>query len=266
MSDKLAEICALRADDVAADMARVSLADIKAKAADSDAPRGFAKALQDAYASGRPGLIAEIKKASPSQGVIRADFDHLALAREYAAGGADCLSVLTEPHYFLGQDSYIAAIRQAVPCPILRKDFMVAPYQIYQSRALGADCVLLIMAALSDDSAAELAGIAAELSLDVLVEVHDAAELARAKTLSPTLIGVNARNLKTLKVDLQTSFDLAEDLPVNSLKIAESGIKTPDEALALYKAGYQGFLIGESLLRQGDVTNAIKILLGPFDS
>lgn len=262
MADRLNQICARRAEDVEAARAGIPMHDIIRRAGDAPLPRGFAAALLH---DDKPGLIAEIKKASPSQGVIRDDFDPLALAMDYAAGGADCLSVLTEPHFFLGQDSYVAAIRDTVPCPILRKDFMVDPYQIYESRALGADCVLLIMAALNDSMAREMADIAAALSLDVLIEIHDEDELDRALAIPSAMIGVNARNLKTLQVDLKTSFALAPYLPDDRLKIAESGIRTPDEALALHQAGYQGFLVGESLLRQGDVVSGIKILLGPFD-
>lgn len=264
MSDKLQEICTRRARDVAAAKARVSQAELVARIADAPPTSGFRQALVSAQAAKRPGLIAEVKQASPSQGIIRAGFDPVAIAQDYAAAGADCLSVLTEPHYFKGDDAYLAAIRQAVPCPLLRKDFTVDAYQVYESRALGADCILLIMAALDDSQARDYHALATGLGLDVLVEVHDLSELERAAAFAPDMIGVNNRNLKTLLVDVNTSVALAPHMPTGTLCVAESGIKSADEIRMLQTHGYTSFLVGESLLRQGNVAEAVKKLLAPI--
>ena len=263
MSDTLAEIVAHKRTLVAAAKAVRSLADLEAAAAAATAaepPRGFAAALHRARAEGRYALIAEVKKASPSKGLIRADFDPPALARAYEAGGASCLSVLTEDRWFLGADAYLTAARAAVRLPVIRKDFIVDPWQVIEARAIGADAVLLIMAALSDAQAAELEAVASAHGLDVLVEVHDAAERDRALLLKTPLLGINNRNLKTLEVNLKTSFELANTL--GRTLVAESGLSGPEDLAALAKVGIGCFLVGESLMRQADVASATRHLLG----
>lgn len=261
MSDVLARICADTRDLVARRKAERPFAAVDAAARAAAPVRGFAAALAATAAAGRFALIAEIKKASPSKGLIRADFDPPALARAYREGGATCLSVLTDMPYFQGHDDYLVAARAAVDLPVLRKDFMVDPYQIPESRALGADCVLIIMAALDNGLAAELAAAAADHGMDALVEVHDAAEMERALRLNAPMVGVNNRNLKTLTVDLRTTVDLAAMVPDDRLLVAESGLDSPADLERMAAAGARAFLIGESLMRQDDVAAATRAIL-----
>jgi indole-3-glycerol phosphate synthase len=286
MTDTLARICADKRVHIARKKAEISESALRERSAAQPPPRGFYARLKTGCAAGRPSepsapphcggsipeqraytdisLICEIKKASPSRGVIRKDFDPAALARAYEAGGAACLSVLTDEPYFQGADHYLAEARDACDLPVLRKDFMLDPYQVTEARALGADAILLIMAALSDAQARELEEAAVALGMDALVEVHDEAELERASSvLSSPLIGVNNRDLKTLKVDLATSERLASRMPQRVLRVCESGIATASDIARMGQAGYHVFLVGESLMRQEDVTRATRALLSP---
>jgi indole-3-glycerol phosphate synthase len=263
MADVLAQICSEVRADIATRKVKRSIDALRGEiASHHDAVRGFGYALKQASAGGHYGLIAEIKKASPSGGLIRADFDPPSLARAYEVGGAACLSVLTERTYFQGDPEHLKAARAAVKLPVLRKDFMVDPWQVYESRAMGADCILLIMAALSDAQARELEQVAMSLDLDVLVEVHDREELERALLLETSLIGINNRNLKTLQTDLAVTEELAPLVPPDRFLIAESGIRNTDDLRRLAAVGPNCYLVGESLMRQDDVAQAVRELLG----
>jgi indole-3-glycerol phosphate synthase len=261
MSDILAKICDDKRRHVAAAKLAKSLDFLDAAAKAQEAPRGFAKALSAKVDAGQYALIAEIKKASPSAGLIRPDFDPPSLAQAYFEAGAACLSVLTDEPYFQGDDAYVALARAAVPIPVLRKDFMVDPWQILESRALGADCILVIMAALSDAQAAEIEDAAHALKMDVLIEVHDEAEFDRALRLTSPLIGVNNRNLKTMTTDIATTERLAAKLPKGRVLVAESGLRSPGDLARMAACGARRFLIGESLMRQNDLVAATRALL-----
>jgi indole-3-glycerol phosphate synthase len=264
MSDVLRRICETKRAEIARARAERPLGEVERAARSVPPSRGFIAALKRATAAGGYGLIAEIKRASPSAGLIRADFDPATLARAYACGGATCLSVLTDAPYFQGKPDDLAAARAAVSLPALRKDFMLDPYQIGESRALGADAVLLIMAALEDGQAAELEAAAIALGMDVLAEVHDRPELERALQLKTPLIGVNNRDLKSLRVDLATSEDLAREISSERLVVCESGLHGPEDLARMAAVGIRCFLVGESLMRASDVEAATRALLAPL--
>ncbi len=261
MTDTILDrIKAYKLDEIAARKAETPLSEIEARARSAAPVRGFTDRLSDASREGY-GLIAEIKKASPSKGLIRPDFDPPALAKAYEEGGAACLSVLTDGPSFQGDDSYLVAAREAVALPVLRKDFLYDPYQVAESRALGADCILIILASVDDALAHELESAAQDWGMDVLVEIHDATELERASTLSSPLLGINNRDLRTFETDLETTRSLARLAPEDKIIVAESGLSTPDHLADLARFGARSFLIGESLMRQDDVAKATRRLL-----
>jgi indole-3-glycerol phosphate synthase len=261
MSDTLARIVDDKRRHVSACKERRSQTECERLAKAAEPPRGFARALKAAIAAGRYGLIAEIKKASPSKGLIRPDFDPPSLARSYERGGATCLSILTDEPYFQGKDEFLTQARAAVKLPALRKDFTIDPYQVAEARALGADCILLIMACLDDQLAAELARLAHLYGMDVLVEVHDGDELERALRVDGDLVGVNNRNLKTLAVDLATTEQLGPRVPKDRVLVAESGLGSPADLARMARVGASAFLIGESFMRKPDVEAAVREIL-----
>lgn len=255
MSDILKKILARKAEEIQLRSTALPLRALSAQVDAASAVRGFAAALKTRIATQQPAVIAEIKKASPSKGVIRADFDPALIARSYEAGGAACLSVLTDVDFFQGSDDYLRQARAACALPVLRKDFTIDAYQVYEARVLGADCILLIVAALGDAALAELAALAIDLGMDVLVEVHDAGEMQRALTIAetlPVLIGVNNRNLRTFEVSLQTTLDLRATVPAGQVLVTESGIVAPGDVALMRSSGVYAFLVGEAFMRVPD--------------
>ena len=261
MTDFLKKICEEKISHILNKKKTVPIYELEDQCSRVSAPRGFFDALMSAVTKEQYGLIAEIKKASPSKGIIRQNFDPAWLAEKYQSGGASCLSVLTDKKYFHGEDAFLSLARNSVSLPVLRKDFIIDPYQIIESRALGADCILLILAALSDQQAAELEDTARGLNLDVLLEVHNLPELSRALRLKSKMIGINNRNLKTLEVDLKMTEELAEKLPSDFLVISESGLFTPIDLARMAEFGVKCFLIGEAFMREDDVELAVRKIL-----
>ena len=260
MSDILTTILARKADEIAERSARVSLADLRARAADAPPTRGFADALNAMIAQGDPAVIAEVKKASPSKGVIRPDFRPADIAVSYEFGGAACLSVLTDVDFFQGADDYLRQARDACTLPVLRKDFTVDPYQVYEARALGADCILLIVAALDDGQLVDLSGLAMQLGMDVLVEVHDIDELERALQVPVPLVGINNRNLRTFEVSLDTTLAMKDAVPKDRLLVTKSGIVVPEDVATMRDAGVNAFLVGETFMRAEEPGEALRQL------
>lgn len=265
MSDILDRILARKTDEIAARRAQVALADLVARSAEQPPTRGFAQALHASIGHGEPAVIAEIKKASPSKGVIRADFHPADIAVSYQFGGASCLSVLTDIDFFQGADAYLQQAREACTLPVLRKDFTIDPYQVHEARVLGADCILLIVAALDDGQLADLSGLAMQLGMDVLVEVHDIDELERAIQVPVPLIGINNRNLRSFEVSLETTLELREAVPRDRLLVTESGILAPADVQRMRAHGVQAFLVGEAFMRAEEPGEALRQLFFDHD-
>ena len=263
MSDILDTILARKAGEIAERSARVPLAEVQARARDAAPVRGFARAMRAAVARGEPAVIAEVKKASPSKGVIRADFRPADIAVSYEFGGASCLSVLTDVDFFQGSDAYLQQAREACTLPVLRKDFTVDPYQVYEARALGADCILLIAAALDDLQLADLSGLAMQLDMDVLVEVHDIDELERALQVPAPLLGINNRNLRSFEVSLDTTLSMKDAVPKDRLLVTESGIVDAGDVARMRAAGVHAFLVGETFMRAEEPGEALRQLFFP---
>lgn len=254
----LEQICNRKKSHITYKKSLRTLADLQYFVSDKPLPSGFLSKMKSTTGT---AIITEVKKASPSKGIIREDFSPVEIAKIYKESGATCLSVLTDEPYFKGHDDFLIDIKKNVDIPVLRKDFMIDPYQIYESRALGADCVLLIMAALDNAMARDLYETAVGLGMDVLVEVHDLKELERVLMLNPMMVGVNNRNLKTLEVDINTSIELSMSIPSTTYRISESGIGSRETIKNLQNVGYEGFLVGESLMRQNDIKSAVRNLL-----
>ena len=250
--DILKKILARKGEEISERSAATPLTQLREQIDSTDPPRGFLEAIKSKISSGESAVIAEIKKASPSKGVLREAFDPAEIAKSYENHGATCLSVLTDADFFQGSEQYLKQARSCCQIPVLRKDFMIDPYQIYESRAIGADCILLIVAALTDAQLSELSSLAKELEMDVLVEVHDAEELERALMLEATLIGVNNRNLRTFETRLETTIDLLAGIPKDRIVVTESGIHTPDDVERMRQQGINAFLVGESFMRADD--------------
>ncbi len=262
MSDILRKILARKTEEVAARRARVSEQTLKDRLPDAPKVRGFVGAIERRLKAGRAAVIAEIKKASPSKGLLRADFRPAEIAASYERGGAACLSVLTDVDFFQGADEYLQQARAACALPVLRKDFMLDPYQVVEARVLGADCILLIVAILDDAQMQDLAGLAQDLAMDILVEVHDADELVRALTLDTSLIGVNNRNLRTFETRLETTLDLLAQIPADRIVVTESGIHTPADVARMRAHGVHAFLVGEAFMRAEDPGTKLQELFG----
>ncbi|MEO6799448.1 MAG: indole-3-glycerol phosphate synthase TrpC [Rhodanobacter sp.] len=260
MTDILNRILARKAEEVAERRSRVPLSELTARIAEQPDTRGFAAAIEAMIDAGLPAVIAEVKKASPSKGVIRAQFDPAAIAKSYEAGGAACLSVITDSDFFQGSEAFLQQARSACSLPLLRKDFIVDPYQVHEARAIGADAILLIVSALDDDELLPLALLAAELDMDVLCEVHDEEEMERALALPVPLIGVNNRNLRNFETALETSLALQDLIEYDRVLVAESGIRTPEDVARLREGGIQAFLVGEAFMRADDPGSELRRL------
>jgi indole-3-glycerol phosphate synthase len=260
--DILKKIMHRKAEEVLARAQHLPLPELVASLPDAPPPRGFADALAARAMTGGPAVIAEIKKASPSKGVLREDFRPAEIAASYARGGATCLSVLTDGDFFQGSEAHLIEARAACDLPVIRKDFIVDPYQVYEARALGADCILLIVACLDDQRLAELNALAQELGMDVLVEVHDAEELARAAAVPGRLLGINNRNLRSFEVSLETTIGLLDRIPADRLLVTESGILTPEDVQRMRRHGVHAFLVGEAFMRAADPGAELRHLFG----